>query len=111
MFLPDPPFFHLGSRIRIKELSILTPKKPKNGFSKKYDPGFSSRIRMLTFYPSRIPDPGVRKTPDPQHLFLVITSMRIRIRLPKMMRIPTNNTAIIPLYVSSVCSVGSPLFF
>jgi hypothetical protein len=24
-----------------------------------------SRIRMLTFYPSRIPDPGVRKAPDP----------------------------------------------
>jgi hypothetical protein len=23
-----------------------------------------SRIRMLTFYPSRIPDPGVEKTPD-----------------------------------------------
>ncbi len=26
-------------------------------------PGF--RIRMLTFYPSRIPDPGVKKAPDP----------------------------------------------
>jgi hypothetical protein len=24
-----------------------------------------SRIRMLTFYPSRIPDPGVKKEPDP----------------------------------------------
>jgi hypothetical protein len=24
-----------------------------------------SRIRMLTFYPSRIPDPGVKKAPDP----------------------------------------------
>jgi hypothetical protein len=23
------------------------------------------RIRMLTFYPSRIPDPGVKKAPDP----------------------------------------------
>jgi hypothetical protein len=23
-----------------------------------------SRIRMLTFYPSRIPDPGVKKAPD-----------------------------------------------
>ncbi len=24
-----------------------------------------SRIRILTFYPSRIPDPGVKKAPDP----------------------------------------------
>jgi hypothetical protein len=24
-----------------------------------------SRIRMLTFDPSRIPDPGVKKAPDP----------------------------------------------
>jgi hypothetical protein len=24
-----------------------------------------SRIRMPTFYPSRIPDPGVKKAPDP----------------------------------------------
>jgi hypothetical protein len=31
-----------------------------------------SRIRMLTFYPSRIPDPGVKKAPDP--------GSRIRIR-------------------------------
>jgi hypothetical protein len=31
-----------------------------------------SWIRMLTFYPSRIPDPGVKKAPDP--------GSRIRIR-------------------------------
>jgi hypothetical protein len=31
-----------------------------------------SRIRMLTFYPSRIPDPGVKKAPEP--------GSRIRIR-------------------------------
>jgi hypothetical protein len=24
-----------------------------------------SRIRIMTFYPSRIPDPGVKKAPDP----------------------------------------------
>ncbi len=24
-------------------------------------------IRILIFYPSRIPDPGVKKTPDPEH--------------------------------------------
>jgi hypothetical protein len=68
MFIPDPgsDFFHPGSRIRIfpsririKEFKYFNPKK---GFlsSRKYDPGCSSRIRILTFYPSRIPDPGSR---------------------------------------------------
>ncbi len=82
--IPDPTFFHPGSRIRTvsipdpgsssKNLSILTPKKPKTWFlsSRKYDPVCSSRIRMQTFYPSRIPDPGVKKAPDP--------GSRIRIR-------------------------------
>jgi hypothetical protein len=88
--IPDPTFFqnclHPGSRILIKEFKYLTPKKPKKWFllqpgsyflelrnflsSKKYYPGCSSRIRMLTFYPSRIPDPGsatlaVGVDPDP----------------------------------------------
>jgi hypothetical protein len=85
MYIPDPTFFHPkipdpnclhpGSRIRIKEFKNFNPKKPKKLFlkkpkkwflsSRKYDPGCSSRIRMLTFYPSRIPDPGVKKAPDP----------------------------------------------
>jgi hypothetical protein len=92
MFVPDPIFFHSGSRIldqifflpgsriRIKELKYFDPK---NCFlsSRKYDPGCSSRIRILIFRPSRIPDPGVKKDripdpgvkkdripdPDPQH--------------------------------------------
>jgi hypothetical protein len=38
--------------------------------SRKYDPGCSSRIRILIFYPSQIPDPGVKKG----------TRSRIRIR-------------------------------
>jgi hypothetical protein len=53
--IPDPNFFHPGSRIRTvipdpgsasKNLSILTPKKPKKCFlsSRKYDLGCSSRI-------------------------------------------------------------------
>ncbi len=29
------------------------------------DPKPDSLIRILNFYPSRIPDPGVKKTPDP----------------------------------------------
>ncbi len=60
--IPDP-----GSkrfRIRIKEFKYFNPKRPR-----KYDPGCSSRIRIpdpdLFFYPSRIPDPGVKKAPDP----------------------------------------------
>ncbi len=76
--IPDPTFFHPGSRIRTvsipdpgsasKNLGVLTPqKKTKKWFlsSRKYDLGCSSRIRMLTFYPSRIPDPGVKRAPDP----------------------------------------------
>jgi len=82
MFIPDPSFFHPGSRIRIfsnpdpnseffpsrnpsKNLSILTQNK---WFlcSQKYDPGCSTRIRILIFYPFRIPDPGVKKPPDPE---------------------------------------------
>ncbi len=62
MFIPDPTFFHPGSRIRTvsipdpgsssKNLSILTLKKAKKKWfqsTKKYEPGCSSRIRMLTF--------------------------------------------------------------
>ncbi len=59
--IPDP-----RSRIRIKEFRYLK-LNPKKWFlsSRKYDPGCSSRIRIITFYPSRIPDPGVKKAPDP----------------------------------------------
>jgi hypothetical protein len=65
--IPDPNFFHPGSRICIKEFKYINPKK---WFitSRKYDPGCSSRIRILIFNPSRIP--GSKKgtgIPDPQH--------------------------------------------
>ena len=74
--IPDPTFFHPGSRIRTvsitdpgsasKNLSILTPKKwflTLENMIRIVHPG--SRIQMLTFYPSWIPDPGVKKAPDP----------------------------------------------
>jgi hypothetical protein len=68
-FIPNPTFFHPGSRIRhflsrihIKEFKYFNPRKWFLS-SRKYNPGCSSRI--LTFYPSRIPDPGVKKAPDP----------------------------------------------
>jgi hypothetical protein len=76
MFLPepeylwrDPTFSHPGSRTRIKEFKYFNHKKCFL-ISKKYDPGCSYRIRILTFYPSRIPDTGGQKG----------TGSRIRIR-------------------------------
>jgi hypothetical protein len=74
LFIPDPTFFHPKSRIRIflsrihiKEFKNFNPKS-----SRKYDPGCSSRIRI--FYPSRIPDPGVKKAPDPGSATLLSTT-------------------------------------
>ncbi len=73
MFIPDPGskrFPDPGSATASKSLSILS----QNLFlsSRKYDPGCSSRIRILIFLP--IPDPGSRGSkshripdPDPQH--------------------------------------------
>jgi hypothetical protein len=64
------------SRIRIfpisdpgsKNLSILTQKIVSS--SRKYDPSCSSRIRrILTFYPSRVPE--IKKAPDPGSGYLV----------------------------------------
>ncbi len=64
--IPDPifPMPNAGSLIRIKECNYFNSKKLFLS-SLKYDPGCSSRIRILIFYPSRIPDPGVKKAPDP----------------------------------------------
>jgi hypothetical protein len=76
MFIPDPGSDFFPSRIRTvsipdpgsasKNLRVLTPKKWVLS-SRKYDPGCSSRIpdSDADFYPSRIPDPGVKKAPDP----------------------------------------------
>ncbi len=73
MFIPDPTFFHPRSRIQIfsipdpgstsKNLSILTQKIVL--LLRKYDPGRSSRIRILIFYPSRIPRIKRHRIPDP----------------------------------------------
>ncbi len=91
----DPNFFHPGSRIHIKEFRYFNPKKLFLS-SWKYDPGCSSRIRILIFtYPrsriqgskrSRIrirntdllfiqePGPGFLVNPDPDSLFRFIYS-------------------------------------
>ncbi len=87
--IPDPNYLHPGSLIRIKEFKYFNPK---NGFQaleniiQVVHPG--SRIRMLTFYQSRIPDPGVIKAPDP--------GSRIRIR----------NTAFIYHYMFLAWAIG-----
>jgi hypothetical protein len=54
-----PSRIHSGSRIRIKEFKYFNPKKLLLS-SRKYDPGCSSRIRILMFYLSRILDPVSR---------------------------------------------------
>jgi hypothetical protein len=67
---PDPGSKFFPSRIRIKEFKFLTPQKWFLN-SRKYDPGCSFRIRILTL---SIPDSGSRGQkgtgswiPDPQH--------------------------------------------
>jgi hypothetical protein len=62
--IPDPgtEFSHPRSRIRIKEFRYFNPKnsfQTLRNMIRFVHPG--SRIRILTFYPSRTPDP------DPQH--------------------------------------------
>jgi hypothetical protein len=73
--IPDPFF-----SIRIRIFSIPDPHlrnkyfNPKKWFlsTQKYDPGWASRIRILIFYQSRIPDLGSKGQKD--------TGSRIRIR-------------------------------
>ncbi len=57
------------SRIRTKEFRYFNPKKWFLS-SRKYDSDFSSRIRILTFYPSRIQGSKRHRIPDPQHWLL-----------------------------------------
>ncbi len=71
MFIPDPNFFHHGSRIRIlpvpdpwsliKDFKYFNKKKLFLRL-RKYDPGCSYRIRI--FYPSRIQGSKRHRIPD-----------------------------------------------
>ncbi len=61
-----PNFFDPGSRTFIKEFKYFKPKKwcPRFGnLIRAVHPG--SGCRILIFYSFRIPDPGVKKTPNP----------------------------------------------
>jgi hypothetical protein len=68
MFIPETGSEYFPSRIRIKEFKYFNPK---NGFQalgnmiRIVHPGSGFRIRILTLYPSRIPDPGVKKALGP----------------------------------------------
>ncbi len=60
--IPDPGSKRYRILIHIKEYKYFE-RKMLFLCSRKYDPGYSSRIRILIFYPSRItrgqtPDPG-----------------------------------------------------
>jgi hypothetical protein len=70
LFIPEPNFFHPGSAS--KNLSILTPKLLLS--SRKYDPGFSSQIRIPD------PDTDILSIPDPEVKKAFGFGFRIRIR-------------------------------
>jgi hypothetical protein len=60
-----------GSRNRIKEFKHFNPKFA----SKLSESGLF--IPDPDFYPSRIPDPGVKKTPGPNnHYFVYLVNMK-----------------------------------
>ncbi len=82
--IPHPNFFHSGSRIRFKEFKYFNPKtvsKLSEIWSGLLIPAPDPRIRIRIFYPSRIPDPEVKKAPDPGSgsatllLFIVISAL------------------------------------
>ncbi len=64
--IPDPNFFIPDPGSASKNLSILTPKNSVQS-SRKYEPGCSSRNRILTFYPSRIQGSKRHRIPDPEY--------------------------------------------
>ncbi len=88
--IPDPTFFHPGSQIQIfsipdpdtgfrsKNLSILTPKNDFQALGNMVVHSVS-RIRILTFYPSQIPDtkPGSATLTTCYHLQIGRTGCHI----------------------------------
>jgi hypothetical protein len=61
--IPYPGSKKFRIRIRIKEFNYFLRKKLFPSF-RKYDPGCSSRIRIQTFYPSRIQESKRHRIPD-----------------------------------------------
>jgi hypothetical protein len=58
--------------------------------SEIYDPGCSSRIRILIFCPSRILDLGVKKAPDPGSATLVVTVTLSQFTILKAAKLPNS---------------------
>ncbi len=95
-WIPDPRFEFFPSRILdpwciSKNLSVLTKKKWFLS-SQKYDPGFPSLIRIPDLDPdflpiqdpypgSQIPNPGIKKAPDPCSVILDSDSQHWRFRV------------------------------
>ncbi len=84
--IPDPNFSipDPGTRVKnipdpesgsaSKKLSIFHPKSCFSALGYMIQEVHTgSRIRILTFYPSRIRDSGVKKTPDPGSAALILT--------------------------------------
>ncbi len=78
--VPDSESIHLGSRVKTITVSgfgsasekvFLTQQIFSRVSYRKYDPRCSSRIRILIFYPSRVPVLSVKKTPDPGSLIRI----------------------------------------
>jgi hypothetical protein len=66
---PDPGSEFFLSRILSKEFEYFNSKKWLSSF-RKYDPGCTSRIPgsgscLITYPGTRIPDPGIKKAPNP----------------------------------------------
>ncbi len=92
--IPDPgyEFFHLGSRIRIysipdpgsasKNLSILAQKivSKLSEIWSGFHPGSGSRIRIMIFYPSRVPGSKRHWIPVPGSASLFKSPHKIRTR-------------------------------
>ncbi len=130
--IPDPTFFYPGSRIRpvsipdpgsaSKNLSVLTPKKPKKWFlcSRKYDPSCSSWIPDPDADLLPIPDPGsqikgskrhripANYPPPPEYL---LTQDSCKETSPPLLHTTHNNTSnaphndVAPLKIITYCAI------
>ncbi len=76
--IPDLNFFHPRSRIHMKEFKNFNPKNCCLS-SRKYDPGCSSRIRIMIFTHPESRIQGSKRhrilDPDPQHCFSEINEI------------------------------------
>ncbi len=104
-FYPGSEFFHPGSRNHIKEL--LHKKLFRS--SRKNDPRCSSWIRILNFYPSRIPDPGVRKATESGSAPLILAFDICKLRhLPCSLYIYGTDAAFMPSLHPSCLLISMP---